>query len=189
MLKNKLIPLLIICILISGKAPAQNFLLDALNSFTEMNESFVKLVKSFANIDDYTNKEKSKTMAKELYGNVGSLILAKDSIIFTLENDVSENPDFTKSINLLKDKLQETRTTLSKYNSLLTAAGINAQKLNYDLQQDFLQKSLTLQKASVLLQNNSLPDTRRYLALYFRGCVIILKDAQRTLDKYLKLEN
>lgn len=185
---NKIYKFLLILVIIgfqSSQAYPQNILLKALNSFNEVVDGFEKLLDAFNQIDSDINKDKARAMASELYGEIGDLILVKDSLIFVLENSNGTNPEFGKYIRMLESKLEVLQETLQKYDQLISAAGINTQKLKSGLEQEFWLKAQTLEEARGLMNANlGDQEIKENLIFYFKSCVNILKRCQDVLEDF-----
>jgi|GEM_PF-4599162 len=180
---NKII--LLFCLLFFGQnGYAQNPFLKAMNVFNDLTDGIAKFFSSNNAVDDLINKQKAKAMAGELHSDVSSLILVKDSIVFALEHTSINETRYKQYIEDLKSKLGNLRATLAKYKALMVAAGVNSQKLDYELQSEFLQKSQTLQLARNAMSGNNSGQMKQELISYFRSCINILKNAQTTLANF-----
>lgn len=182
---NRIFLLFVVLTTFSLKGHSQNFFLKALATFNELTEGVGKLLQSTSSIDTLINSNKVKKMAGELYTDVSELILAKEAVVFTLEHDTFDESKYKTHVKNLQIKLDALRKTLDKYGALMKAAGVNSQKLNYELKQDFLEKANTLDRARGLMDRNaSEMETKQTLITYFKSCVNILKTTQAMLSSY-----
>jgi hypothetical protein len=125
-------------------------------------------------------------MAIDLNADVGGLILAKHAVVLALESENKTNQNYGEHIMLMQQKLSTLRNTLYKYRELISAAGVNTQRLNYELEIEFMTKAQKLKDLKQMIgqPNMQEEDLREDIIIYLKTCINILKNAKGILEKF-----
>jgi hypothetical protein len=155
--------------------------LKGLNEFVDLIDKFIT---SGNSVDSSINKDKLNSMINEFYWNVHMIIRDKEEIVYRINN----NRDYSKNIVELQHEMNQLISTLQKYNNLVQSVGINAEDLEFDLQQDFLNPAKTIDDAKSLFDNPSVDHekVKETMLIYFTTCIHTMELAEFRLAEYQK---
>lgn len=178
---------IIVFCLLTFTAPncfSQTKLFDGLKGLNEFVDLIGKFFVSGSKVDSTINKEKVRNMVNELYFNVRMIIRDKEEIVYRIE----KNQNYEENILSLQYEMNRIIETLKKYNPLIVAVGIDAEGLEADLRQDFLNPAKTIDGAINLFDNQNVgrEKIKQTLLTYFKSCINIMKTAQSSLEDYNK---